>query len=66
MGVKQINGEALPDKNWGAFVVHPEGGPVWLALNNFQVILSYNNSIYYAGTVGFMADKICHRSTTMD
>lgn len=66
MGIRQINGQPLPNKNLNAFLVHPDGGPVWLALNNFKTLLAYNNSIYYAGTVGYMADQICHRSTAMD
>lgn len=61
MGVRQANGQPLPNSSAGAFVVHPDGGPVWLALNNFKVVLSYNNSIYYAGTIGYMADSICRR-----
>ncbi len=61
MGIRQINGEPLPNENWNAFVIHPDGGPTWLALDNFRAILGYNNSTYYAGTVGYMADQICHR-----
>ena len=62
LGVRQMNGQALPNKNWKAFLVHPKEGPVWLALENFQVLLSYNNSIYYAGTIDYMAHKIAHSS----
>lgn len=61
LGVLQANGQALPDSSTKAFLVHPDSGPVWLAFNNFQVILNYNNSIYYAGAINYMAGKICHR-----
>jgi membrane-bound lytic murein transglycosylase B len=62
LGVRQASGEPLPNQNWNAFVIHPDGGPTWLALDNFRAILGYNNSIYYAGTIGYMADQICHRA----
>lgn len=61
MGVRKANGQPLPNSNASAFVVHPNGGPVWLALDNFKAILGYNNSIYYAGAIGYMADGICQR-----
>lgn len=61
LGVLQADGQALPDSNTTAFLVHPDSGPVWLAFNNFQVILNYNNSIYYAGAINYMAGRICHR-----
>lgn len=61
LGILQANGQALPNSHATAFLVHPDSGPVWLAFNNFQVILSYNNSIYYAGAIHYMAGKICHR-----
>lgn len=63
LGVRQANGQPLPYQNLNAFVIHPDGGPTWLAFDNFRAILGYNNSIYYAGTVGYMADQICHRSS---
>lgn len=64
LGIRQVNGQPLPDGDAAAFVVHPDGGPVWLALNNLKAILGYNNSIYYAGAIGYMADRICKRAPT--
>lgn len=61
LGVRQANGQPLPNTDTTAFVVNPDGGPVWLAFNNFQVILRYNNSIYYAGAIHYMAERICKR-----
>ncbi|GMG87770.1 lytic murein transglycosylase [Biformimicrobium ophioploci] len=42
-------------------IVTPDGGPAFLAFRNFDTIMTYNNSTYYAGTVGWMADQICRR-----
>ena len=42
-----------------AAVVQPDGGPVLMVFNNFDVIMKWNRSIYYAGTVGYMAEQIC-------
>jgi len=61
MGVKPLSSNELPDGNAKAFLVHPDGGPVWLAFDNFRALLRYNNSIYYAGSIGYMADRICRR-----
>jgi len=62
MGVRTLSGEPLPYQNLQASIVQPYGGPVFLAFPNYKMILRYNNSIYYAGAIGYMADKICQRS----
>lgn len=59
MGVRTENGEPLPDQNLNASIIQPLGGPTFLAYPNYKMILKYNNSIYYAGAIGYMADKIC-------
>ena len=61
MGVRTESGEPLPYQNLQASIVQPYGGPVFLAYPNYKMILRYNNSIYYAGAIGYMADKICNR-----
>lgn len=61
LGVKAANGKALPYPNLQASIVQPYGGPVFLAYPNYKMILRYNNSIYYAGAIGYLADKICQR-----
>lgn len=61
MGVRTLKGEPLPNSNLQASIVQPNGGPVFLAFPNYKMILRYNNSIYYAGAIGYMADKICNR-----
>ncbi|TAL60545.1 MAG: lytic murein transglycosylase [Legionella sp.] len=59
LGVRTEKGEPLPYQNMQASIVQPLGGPTFLAFPNYKMILRYNNSIYYAGAIGYMADKIC-------
>lgn len=42
-----------------ASVIEPDGSPAMMVFNNFRVIMKWNRSIYYAGTVGYMAQQIC-------
>ena len=63
LGVRTESGQPLPYQNLQASLVQPNGGPVFLALPNYKMILHYNNSIYYAGAIGYLADKICQRTT---
>lgn len=48
--------------NLVASIIRPIGGPDFMVFKNFRVIMKYNNSIFYAGSVGYLADKICQRS----
>lgn len=59
LGVRTESGQPLPYQNLQASIVQPLGGPTFLAFPNYKMILRYNNSIYYAGAIGYMADKIC-------
>ena len=59
MGVRAENGSRLPSRNLQASLVEPYGGPYFLVFNNFKVVMRYNNSIYYAGSIAYMADQIC-------
>jgi peptidoglycan lytic transglycosylase B len=61
LGVRLLDGSPLPYQDLQASIVMPSGGPAFLAFDNFKVIMTYNNSTYYAGTIGYMADKICRR-----
>ena len=63
MGIKTESGAALPGPDLAASIVQPNQGPVFLAYPNYKMILRYNNSIYYAGAIGYLADKICERKT---
>lgn len=59
LGVVTENGQTLPYQNLQASIIQPLGGPTFLAFPNYKMILRYNNSTYYAGAIGYMADKIC-------
>lgn len=59
LGVRTESGQELPYQNMQASIVQPLGGPTFMAFPNYKMILRYNNSIYYAGAIGYMADKIC-------
>ncbi len=60
LGIRPSEG-SFPDSNLSASIINPDGGPTLMVFNNFNVIMRWNHSIYYAGTVGYMADKICQR-----
>ncbi|PJD96634.1 MAG: lytic transglycosylase [Legionella sp.] len=59
LGVRTEQGASLPYQNLQASIIQPYGGPTFLAFPNYRMILRYNNSIYYAGAIGYLADKIC-------
>ena len=61
LGVRTLDNKPLPYQGLTASIVQPIGGPVFLAFSNYKMILRYNNSIYYAGAIGYLADKICNR-----
>jgi membrane-bound lytic murein transglycosylase B len=59
-GVLTADGAALPDSaDMGAIYI-PAGarGPAFLALDNFYVLLKYNNAGSYALAVGLLADQM--------
>ena len=60
LGVRQANGRPLPDAEMEGSVILPQGrkGPAFLVYDNFRVIMGWNRSIYYAITVGHLADRI--------
>jgi membrane-bound lytic murein transglycosylase B len=61
LGIRTVDNQELPYPELEASIVQPNGGPAFLAFPNYKMILRYNNSIYYAGAIGYMADKICNR-----
>lgn len=60
-GVQTKANYQFPSQDIKARLIKPYGGPHFLAFKNFDVIKRYNNSTFYAGTVGYIADKICRR-----
>ena len=59
-GVRNADGEALPVKNLTARLVMPAGsdGPAFLVYSNFDSILDWNRSNYYALAIGHLSDKL--------
>jgi membrane-bound lytic murein transglycosylase B len=59
-GVRNADGGALPAKNLTARLVMPAGsdGPAFLVYSNFDSILDWNRSNYYALAIGHLSDKL--------
>lgn len=60
LGVRPISNN-LPDGQLMASIIFPDGGPAFMIFNNFKVLKRWNNSNYYVGTVGYLANQICQR-----
>jgi membrane-bound lytic murein transglycosylase B len=60
MGVKPA-GRPFPNRHLKASIIRPYGGPTFMIFNNFKVIMRWNRSTYYAGTVGYMAEQVCRK-----
>jgi membrane-bound lytic murein transglycosylase B len=60
LGVSFANGNPIPDIDMQASVLVPAGhsGPAFLVYPNFDVILRWNRSEYYALAVGLLADRL--------
>lgn len=63
LGVRLPGGGALPHQDQAGALLLPAGwrGPAFVALNNFYVILRWNNSQFYAISVGHLSDRIAGR-----
>lgn len=60
LGLKTQSGQPWPaNQALSAKLIHPYGGPDILVFNNFNVIMKWNRSNYYAATVGYLAEQIC-------
>jgi lytic murein transglycosylase len=59
-GVTFANGKPLPNDNMPASVVLPVGrfGPAFLAYDNFQAYLQWNNSLNYSLTAAYYATRL--------
>jgi len=59
-GIRRINGSELPDAPIdAALIAHDDGaGPSYLVYHNFDVLMRWNRSTYFATSVGLLADEI--------
>jgi membrane-bound lytic murein transglycosylase B len=60
MGITDIRGNVLPALDLPASVIIPSGhtGPSFMVYHNFDVIMGWNRSEFYALSVGHLADRI--------
>jgi membrane-bound lytic murein transglycosylase B len=60
VGVQHPDGRALEAAPGEASVVLPGGneGPALLVTDNYRTILKWNNSVYFASAVGYLADNL--------
>ncbi len=65
LGITDVYGGALPQLDIQAAVLVPSGhrGPAFLTYYNFDVIMRWNRSEYYAISVGRLADRIAGAGT---
>ncbi|MFT5082452.1 MAG: membrane-bound lytic murein transglycosylase B [Lentisphaeria bacterium] len=60
LGVRNADGSALPQADMEAALLIPAGhkGPAFLVYHNFDVIMGWNKSEFYAIAIGYMANRI--------
>ena len=59
-GVRNVDGTDLPSRALSARLILPEGpsGPAYLAYSNYEAILRWNRSNYYALAIGTLSDTL--------
>ncbi len=60
LGITDVSGRSVPALDMQASVLVPSGqrGPAFLVYDNFDVIMRWNRSEFFALTVGHLADRI--------
>lgn len=60
LGVRRLNGKSLPNVGLEAWLVQPDDndGRAYLVYNNYQVLMDWNRSHYFALAVSHLADSI--------
>jgi membrane-bound lytic murein transglycosylase B len=60
MGIRNLDGSALPQADLAASLVAPDGpsGPAFLVYGNFKVVMKWNRSTFFAASVGLLADRL--------
>lgn len=59
-GVRRMDGRDLPEVSLNAYLIAPGGemGRIYLVYPNFDIIMKWNRSHYFATGVGYLADRI--------
>ncbi|MFT6984959.1 MAG: membrane-bound lytic murein transglycosylase B [Psychromonas sp.] len=62
LGVRRFDGSALPKVEIKASIVIPDdaSGRVYLAYNNYKVLMHWNRSYYFATAVSYLSERINH------
>ena len=62
LGVRRADGRNLPNVNVRAALVMPDdiNGRMYLAYDNYKVLMHWNRSYYFATSVGYLSDKIAY------
>lgn len=60
LGVRRVNGRALPNVDIQAWLIQPDDnlGRAYLIYGNYQALLKWNRSHYFALAVSYLADRI--------
>nr|WP_257903570.1 lytic murein transglycosylase [Pseudoalteromonas sp. CR1] len=60
LGLRKVDGSALPNVNVRAALVMPDdiNGRMFLAYDNYKVLMHWNRSYYFATSVGYLSDRI--------
>jgi membrane-bound lytic murein transglycosylase B len=63
LGVRRADGGDLPAGDAAAALILPGGndGPALLVYDNFRAVLKWNNSLFFASAVGYLADGMDQR-----
>ncbi len=63
MGIKTLTGKPLPRFDMRGSLVQPDGakGASYLVYNNYETIMDWNRSTYFATSVGLLADLIAKK-----
>ena len=63
LGIRRADGRDLPTRKLEATLVRPDrkSGRVFVVYNNFQAIMKWNRSTYFALAVGHLADRLAAR-----
>jgi len=68
LGVRRFDGSALPKVEMNGSIVIPDdaSGRVYLAYNNYRVLMHWNRSYYFATAVSYLSERIKYPRITPD